>query len=422
MNYVLAGMSHRTAPIDVREKFTQTAHVDRTMLRKALSLDAVREALVLSTCNRVEVYCVCEHFHQASDIVSEVFDSPAMEDGANVRDFLYVKTGDEAVKHLFRVAASLDALVVGENQIVGQVKDAFESAREEQALGQHLNRLFHRALHVAKRIKTETEVGRGTVSVGSAAVMLTRKIFDTLQDRDVLLVGAGEMGETVARSLSSGEKTRVHIVNRTADKALALEERGLGFTKPWQDLAALMGVADIVITALSESVAELSLESFKAVMHERKNRTLFIIDLGVPRTVPPSVAALDNVYLYNVDDLKNIVEEGRLGRNDHIVTAQNIIDEEVGLFYKMSPESGAMPAIASLAQKIEDVRQSELKRTLPRLKNLSLEDTQAIDKMTQAIVGQILKDPILALKGQGAQVETGFLSVFKQLFRLDDEG
>lgn len=422
MNYVLAGMNHRTAPIGVREKFTQTAQVDRHMLKKALSLEAVREATVLSTCNRVEVYCVCEHPHQVTDVVNEVFEKSTAGDGVNVRDFLYVKTGDEAVKHLFRVAASLDALVVGENQIVGQVKDAFESARGEQALGQHLNRLFHKALYVAKRIKTETEIGRGTVSVGSAAVMLTRKIFDTLKDRDVLLVGAGEMGETVARSLSDGEEGRVHIVNRTADKALALEQSGLGTTRLWQDLPCLMTTADIVITALSESVPELHQESFKTIMHQRKNRTLFIIDLGVPRNVPPSVAILDNVYLYNVDDLKNIVEEGKWERDQHRVTAQNIIDEEVRLFYETSPETGAMPAIASLAQKIEDVRQSEVKRTLSRLKGLSDEDIQAIDKMTQAIVGQILKDPILTLKGKGAQVEKGFLSVFKQLFRLDDEG
>jgi glutamyl-tRNA reductase len=391
------------------------------MLKKALSLNAVSEATVLSTCNRVEVYCVCEHLHHATDVVNEVFETSTVGEDINIHDFLYVKTDGEAVKHLFRVASSLDAVGVGENQIVGQVKDAFETAREEQALGQHLNRLFHKALYVAKRIKTETEIGRGNVSVGSAAVMLARKIFDTLQDRDVLLVGAGEMGETVARSLSSGEKTRVHIVNRKADKALTLEQKGFGTMRSWQDLFSLMATADIVITALSESVLELSPESFKAVMQKRKNRTLFIIDLGVPRNVSPSVATLDNVYLYNVDDLKNIVEEGKSGRDHHVVMAQNIIDEEVRLFYETSPESGAMPAIASLAQKIEDVRQSELKRTLARLKNLSIEDTQAIDKMTQAIVGQILKDPILTLKGQGAQVETGFLSVFKQLFRLDDE-
>lgn len=421
MNYVLAGMNHRTAPIDVREKFTQMAHVDRTMLKKALSMDAVREATVLSTCNRVEVYCVCEHLYQAADVVSEVFGADVAGKGVDVRDFLYIKTDDEAVKHLFRVAASLDALVVGENQIVGQVKEAFDIASEEQGLGQHLNRLFHKALYVAKRIKTETEIGRGNVSVGSAAVMLTRKIFDTLKDRDVLLVGAGEMGETVAKSLSGGEKVQVHLVNRTADKALTLEQNGFGTTKPWQDLPELMTTADIVITALSESVVELSQESFKAVMQKRKNRTLFIIDLGVPRNVSPSVADMANVYLYNVDDLKNIVEEGKSGRDHHIIMAQNIIDEEVRLFYEMSPESGAMPAIASLAQKSEEVRQNELKRTLSRLKSLSAEDAQAIDKMTQAIVGQILKDPILTLKGKGAEVETGFLSVFKQLFRLDDE-
>lgn len=421
MNYVLAGMNHRTAPIGLREKFTQTAQVDRYMLKKALSLASVREATVLSTCNRVEVYCVCEHLHQASDIVGGVFEASTLDMGVNVRDFLYVKTDDEAVKHLFRVASSLDALVVGENQIVGQVKGAFETAREEQGLGQHLNRLFHKALYVAKRIKTETEIGRGNVSVGSAAVMLTRKIFDTLKNRDVLLVGAGEMGETVAKSLSGGEGARVHIVNRKADKALVLEQNGFGTMRSWQDLPDLMVTADIMITALSDSVAELSLESLKAVMQKRKNRTLFIIDLGVPRNVLPSIATMDNVYLYNVDDLKNIVEEGKTGRDDHIVTAQNIIDEEVRLFYEMSPESGAMPAIASLAQKIEEVRQNEVKRTLARLKNLSDEDAQAIDKMTQAIVGQILKDPILTLKNKGSQVETGFLAVFKQLFRLDDE-
>jgi glutamyl-tRNA reductase len=312
--------------------------------------------------------------------------------------------------------------VTGESQITGQVKGAYELAQGSGATGFYLNKLFHRALAVSKRVRRETGIGRGTVSVGSAAVLLARKIFGSLADRMVLLVGAGKVGELCVRYLHGQAVGRVNIVNRTLQHALTLEQGGLGVARPWEDLETLMRAADVLITSVAGQPAEFAPERLARIMQERAQAPLFIIDLGVPRNVPAGVGGQGNVYLYNIDDLKAITDQHQGVRRQETLAAKFVIAEEVRLFYEGTLADPAGPAIARLGRKFERVREQELARTLARLKHLKPEEREAIDRLTRSLTGRILHDPILSLKDRQGLSEPRLLEIFKRMFKLDEEG
>jgi glutamyl-tRNA reductase len=330
-------------------------------------------------------------------------------------------TGREAVEHLFSVTASLDSLVIGENQIAKQVKEAFQLASAVSASGPYLNRLFNRALFVAKRVRSETAIGKGNVSVGSTGIALAKKIFGTLAAKKVVLFGAGEVGELVLHHLKeTSDVAEPAIVNRSPDKAHALAAQGLGRAHALDEFSELLMNTDILITSVSGDSEHLDKKAIEALMRRRRHRPIFIIDLGLPRNVDAAVGLLANVYLYNIDDLKVVANESRLAREDEIVTAKNIIDEETRLFYDSYLGQTALPMIAGLNRKFEDIRRREMERTLSRLAHLSTDDKNALDDMTRAIVARILHDPILHLKTK-AGVDSPVLGVLKKIFRLDDE-
>lgn len=420
MNYVIVGINHKTAPIEIREKLALTAERVRAVLARLLNCPGVRESAVLSTCNRVEIYGAVTDASHARGALANFFVTELAT--SEIDSSLYALTDREAVSHLFSVTASLDSLVVGENQIARQVKDAYQLAAEASATGPYLNRLFNRALFVAKRIRSETAIGKGNVSVGSAGVALAKKIFGSLSGKNVVLFGAGEVGELVLRYLSeSTDVAEPAIVNRSADKAQALAAEGLGRAHALTELGDLLVHADILITSVTDASEHLDKKAFEILMQRRRHRPLFIIDLGLPRNVDDSVGRLANVYLYNIDDLKAVADDSRLARTDEILTAKNIIAEETRLFYDSYLGQSAIPMIAGLNRKFEDIRRREMERTLSRLTHLSGSDKTALDDMTKAIVARILHDPILHLKNK-PDADSPVLGALRKIFRLDDEG
>lgn len=419
MNYVIVGINHKNTPIEVREKLSLSAERVRHVFPRLLNYPDVREITVLSTCNRVEIYGATVDALQAQGAISDFFTSELAV--SKIESYLYTLTGREAVAHLFSVTASLDSLVIGENQIAKQVKEAFQLAAAVSASGPYLNRLFNRALFVAKRVRSETAIGKGNVSVGSVGIALAKKIFGTLSAKKVVLFGAGEVGELVLRHLNeASDVAEPAIVNRSPDKAHALAAQGLGRAYAMDEFGELLMSADILITSILGDSEHLGKKAMKVLMRRRRHRPIFIIDLGLPRNVDTAVGLLDNVYLYNIDDLKAVADESRMAREDEIVVAKNIIAEETRLFYDSYLGQMALPMIAGLNRKFEDIRRREMDRTLSRLTHLSSDDKNALDDMTRAIVARILHDPILHLKTK-TDVDSPVLGVLKKIFRLDDE-
>ena len=418
MNYVMVGLNHHLAPVAIRERLAFDGEAMRAGLRALKSEALVSEAAILSTCNRVEIYAVTDQpEHTGRLLTSRLAILGTASETAE--PYLTTLCGKAAVAHLFSVSASLDSMVVGENQITGQVKDAYQAALETGATGTYLNRLFTRALYVAKRVKAETGIGQGSVSVGSSAVRLARRIFGTLADKTIVLVGAGEIGELVVRHLASDGAGQIIILNRTLDRAQALACEGLGEARPLEELPKWLLEADVLVTSVSGVLPDLDPAVLEGVMQARSQAPLFLIDLGVPRNIPSAAGDLPDVFLYNVDDLQSLAIEGRQQRDDKLVLAKNIIDEEMALFYEFDREP--RDAIAGLGRKFELLRKQELERTLGRLPGLDAESIEAIDRLSQALVAKILHDPILSLKANREWHEPGHLSMFRKIFRLDEE-
>ncbi len=420
MTYLVVGLNHKTAPVDVREKLNFSREEIPQALRVLLAQTRADEGLILSTCNRVEVYTVQE---QTGDGVEKVRHFLTryhrMEDTA-LDSCCYHYTDREAVRHLFRVASSLDSMVVGEPQITGQVKQAYRQALASKTSGIYLNRCLERALFVSKKIREETRIGEKNVSVGSAAVRLAKQIFADLKNKKVLLIGAGKIGELVVFYLEEEGCQDIFIVNRSYEKALELAEEGVGIPVPFDNLRTILEEADLVISSVAVETPLISRQQMDALMEMRKNRPIFLIDLGVPRNIEPAVGQLDNVYLYNIDDLNQI---SRSHQEERIVSsrqAEEIIEKEVLRFFESMV--GHEPVLSLLGKKFESIRRRELARTLGKLGHLNDEEKQAIDKCTESIVNKILYDPAVSLKlgkVSGLSISTG--DFLKRLFRLDDE-
>lgn len=421
MNYIVVGLNHKTAPIHIREKVALTAQESEKTLSHMLTVPVIEEATVISTCNRVELYAVTQKPDEAKNIFFNIFEKLSHLTISDLQQHLYCKLDRAAVNHLFSVVSSIDSMVTGENQITGQVKEAYKLAHEKEATGVYLNKLFNRAFYVAKRVKSETELSQGNVSVGSVAVMLAEKIFGTLKDKSVLLLGAGEIGELVVRRLNRQKVSQTLIVNRTFEKAKLLEDQALGVAYPFEDLMTLLHEVDVLITSISGTIPCFAAEELKKLMSERKNEPLFMIDLGVPRNIAEDVSQIDNLYLYNIDDLRDISLEGKKRRTSSLDDAKSIVDDEVEAFYEQFLRHETLPTIASLGQKFELIRQRELDRALARMSSVTEKDKITVNKLTQAIVNRILHDPILSLKNKKEMSEPSVIALIHKIFRLSDE-
>ena len=420
MHLILVGVSHRTAPVDLRERLDFQARGLETALRALAESGATREAAVVSTCNRAEIYAVCDDIQAARSELGRFISKFHGIEQAALLPHLYDLVDLEAARHLFRVASGLDSLVVGEPQILGQVKDAHASAGQAQTVGPLLNRLFHSSFGVGKRVRTETALGSGAVSIGFAAVALAKKIFGDLKGRNVLVVGAGEMGKLTAVHMKSQGVSRVTIVSRTmAHAARTAEEIGGASAAPWEEIDAALGASDIVITATGAAQPILTKGRIESVMRPRRNRPLFIIDIAMPRDVEAAAAEIEQVFLYNIDDLQLAVNENLARRASEVDRAERIVSEEVEKFGGWFRSRGAIPTVVALRQHAEQIRRSELDRLAFKMASLPPEARGRVDEITRLIVEKLLLTPTEQLKGLGdSETIHTYTEVVTRLFGL----
>jgi glutamyl-tRNA reductase len=398
MPLFVTGLSHRTAPVEVREPLAVEEDKLREILRDIQATGTVGEAVILSTCNRVEVYGVAEVPGEARAIAVRHLCQYRGVEPASLEPYLYTHLEGDAVRHAFRVAASLDSMVVGEPQILGQVKDAFALAQTCTTVGPVLQPLFAQAFAVAKRVRTETEIGRHAVSVSFAAVELAKKIFDGLGGRAVLLMGAGEMGELAARHLVEQGACPIYVVNRTWPRAQELARSLSGTALPWTDLEIALAVVDIAITSTGSPEPLVGREMVGRIMHGRRGRPLFFIDIAVPRDVEPAVGELDDVYCYDIDDLKQVVDANLRERAREAGRAETLVEREVAKFLARLGDLEVVPTIVSLRERLDSIRVSEVRKALARLPEASPDTREAIEALSVAIVNKILHAPISKLR------------------------
>jgi glutamyl-tRNA reductase len=417
LKFYCLGVNHKTAPVEVRERYAFGADELQDTLLKLCSLPAVDECLILSTCNRTEVYFTS----RKRSPFSEVLEFLLSEKGGTLKSvgsFFYRKEGREAVAHGFCVASSLDSMVVGEPQIVNQFKSAFQVARELGTTGTVLNRFCEMALKVSKRVRTQTGVSRSAVSVSFVAVELAKKIFGTLTGKRVAIVGAGEMAELALRHLVSNGASQVIVVNRTLERAQRLAEEFGGRAYTFSDLPAVLKQADIVISSTGAPGYVLTRREVLPAVEERRHRPMFLIDIAVPRDIDPSLAEVDSLYVYDIDDLQEVVKANMKERLREAETARHIVDSYVERFIRWMRELEVAPLIAELKQKAETIRREELKKRLKGL-NLTPEQTAEVENITRIIINKLLHQPIVSVKRKAVESEPHhILQAFREFFGL----
>jgi len=421
MELIVIGLNHKTASIDVRERMAFAEDQMETALHQLKSLPSLKENMILSTCNRVEIYAAARETEKAvfdlKHFLSQYHGLPLIEFDKN----LYSFTGEEAVKHIFRVASSLDSMVVGEPQILGQIKSAYEAAVESKTSGIILHRLLHRAFHVAKRVRTETRIGDSAVSVSSVAVDLARKIFETLEKKTVLLIGAGEMCELAARHLVSGGVEKVLVTNRTSERAASLAQEFKGEAIPFHEMNQALNRVDIVISATDSPQYLIRRDQVAKVIKDRKQKPIFFIDIADPRNIEPSVGEIENVYLYNIDDLKKVADDNIKDRGKEAQKAETIVREEVTKFVHWYHSLEVTPTIVALRKKFEEIGKKELEKTLSLHPNLSEKERKSLEALTSAILNKILHTPSTLLRQSNEEAMADFyLDTLRTLFQLPE--
>jgi glutamyl-tRNA reductase len=418
MRLFAIGLSHRTAPVELRERVDfARAGVDAALAALAAS-GIGREAIVLATCNRAEIYAVGDT-DATAEAVARFFSAYHSVPHAQVAEHLYVRRGGDAARHLFRVAAGLDSLVVGEPQILGQVKTAYATATDRETTGALTNRLFHSAFAVGKRVRSETGLGEGAVSVSYAAIALAKKIFGDLKELAVLILGAGEMAELTGVHLQAQQVRQITIGSRTLAAAGALAARLGGRAVAWADMDDALAGADIVITATGASEPVLTRQRVEDAMRPRRSRPLFVIDIAVPRDVEAAAGDLDQVFLYNIDDLQAIVRENLARRTGELALAEAIVDEEVARFTAWMQSREIIPTVVALRRRFEAIRQAELRRLEPKLSGLPLEARARVDEITRLIVEKLLLTPTEQLKAISDEARiSSYADALNRLFSL----
>ncbi|MGO9839191.1 MAG: glutamyl-tRNA reductase [Polyangiaceae bacterium] len=423
---VVVGLSHRTAPVELRERLVAGADALPAVLARLAGREELAEVMFLSTCNRVEVVALVHGEGGLDRGIAAIREELARHGGAasgeQLAPYLYEKRGDEAVRHVFRVAASLDSMVLGEPQILGQVKDAYDAAVAAGALRGTLARCVSRAFALAKRVRTETAIGAGTVSISSVAVELARRIFVDLDERVVLLLGAGEMAEAAARSLGKGARA-LRICNRSFDRAAALAREMQAAAVPWEGLDAELVQADVVVASTASAKPVVTRDMVRRAMKARRGRSLLFVDIAVPRNVEPAVHSIDNVYVYNVDDLEEEVGRGMKARHAEVDAAEAIVADEVAQFLVWTRGLEVQPTVVALRTKARAVLLSELERSLGgRLKHLGEGDRAALTQMVESAVNKLLHAPTTKLKARAAESDDAgdLAAAVRFLFDLEE--
>ncbi|MEE9145198.1 MAG: glutamyl-tRNA reductase, partial [Candidatus Binatia bacterium] len=397
---IIVGLNHDTAPVEVRERVIFSGSVLEESLKRLHSLPSIKEGVILSTCNRVEVVATALNEQKGLEEIERfLVEGQSAKDPTVLDDHLYRYSGNTAVRHLFRVASSLDSMVVGEPQILGQLKDYYDVAHKAGTVGTMLHRLFHHSFSVAKRVRTETGIASRAVSISSVAVDLAKRIFDCLEDKAVMLIGAGKMGGLVARHLQSNGVSSLMVTNRTFERAVEVAGQFHGSPIRFEDFPRYLKMADLVIGCTGSPEVLLRPETVEGVLKERKQKAMFFIDLGERRNIDPKINDIDNVYLYDIDDLQTVAKENLKERTGEVHKAEEIVDDEIERYLHWLDSLNQVPTIVALRRRVEEIRQRELERSLStNLKGLSDQERQAVEDMTSAMINKILHAPISRLK------------------------
>lgn len=421
MKLLLTGLSHHTAPVEVRERL---AFEENTLLE---ALDRLRrrpgmiEGMILSTCNRVEVAVTAEEQTDAEASIERFLAESRSVEPDWMSPYLYRYHGPDAIRHLFRVASSLDSMVVGEPQILGQLKTAYALAKECGAISGYLDLVMTRAFNVAKRVRTETEIGASAVSVSYAAVELARDIFGSLAGKRVLLAGAGKMAESAARHLRRAGVSDILVTNRTRSRADLLAEEFQGQVVSYDEFLNVLPEVDIVLASSGAPHYILTREQMRGVISRRRNRPMFLIDIAVPRNIEPSVNQLDNVFLYDIDDLDRVVQSNLQARKNVAEQAEEIIAEEVERMVLRLKTREVTPTIISLQEQLEQLRAAEIERARGKLGALTPQQEEAIEALTRGIINKIAHGPITEMRRKASDPDgIHLMNTIRKLFRLGE--
>ncbi|WP_053364252.1 glutamyl-tRNA reductase [Bacillus sp. FJAT-27251] len=420
MHTIVVGLNYRTAPVEIRERLTFNEANLKNAMQTLQNKKSILENVIISTCNRTEIYAVVDQIHTGRYYIKEFLSEWFNIDQNEFSPFLFVYEEDGAVDHLFKVACGLDSMVLGETQILGQVRSSFLMAQEEKATGTVFNHLFKQAVTVAKRAHSETDIGANAVSVSYAAVELAKKIFGSLDNKHVLILGAGKMGELAIQNLHSNGARKVTVINRTYQKAEDLASRFAGEARTLKELQCALVEADILISSTGAKEFVVTKEMMDTVSKVRKGKPLFMVDIAVPRDLDPAIASVENVFLYDIDDLEGIVEANLQERKKAAEKIMLMIEEEMVLFKQWLNTLGVVPVISALRAKAHEIQQETMNSIGRKLPHLSERDIKVLNKHTKSIINQLLKDPILQAKELSAQRDAEeALDLFVKIFNIE---
>ena len=420
MFLVVVGLNHKTAPVEVREKLSFSENHLPNHLENLTSNNVIRGCIILSTCNRTEVYAAVVDVDKGLTTIREHLAKCCRTDLSEIKNYLYTYTLYDVITHLFRVASGLDSMVLGETQILGQVKTAYQVACENNTTNRVLNTLFQQAITVGKRVRTETLIDRNAVSISYAAVELAKQVFGGLEGRSIIVVGAGKMSQLTAKHLVANGVSKVLVSNRSIEKATELANQFGGEAVSFNEVFEHMADTDIVITATSAPHYVIGKAEMQRVMERRGGKKVFLIDIAVPRDVDPAVREVDGVQLYDIDDLNNVVDQNLEHRKQEAAKAELIIESEITEFWKWLNTQFITPTIAALKKRGEDIRQKEMTKAFNRLGDITERERKIISSMTNSIVNQLLHDPVMQLKAY-ALTKQGhmYTEILQNLFNLE---
>ena len=419
MHILTLGLNHRTAPVEIREKLAAAATARENALTQLTERCGLCEAALLSTCNRWEIYAASDSSKSLEDALRFLTEAQGIDTG-RLKPHLYEFSDEDAVQHLFAVACGIDSLVIGESQILKQVRDALEMAQQNGSARLLLNEIFQRSLRVGKRARTETDIGRGRLSIGTAAVELASQIFDSFDSRSALLIGTGKMGELTAQYLVDSGIGRLYVTNRTPGRAMALAKCFSGEAVNFADLAIKLQEVDVVISSTAAPDFVIPADMMRQTMRRRRSRPLFLIDIAVPRDIDPQVRNLDNVFLFDIDDLKQVVDSNRSEREGEVLNVQQLIREEIQDFTRWFHALSTGPLVKALRQRAEVLRQAELDRWMAKFSHLSEQDLKSVEGILRGYGNKLLHDPLVRIR-EFANDEDGYirLDTVQRLFNLD---
>lgn len=421
MHILVVGLNYRTAPVEIRERLTFNESNIGDAMKQLRSKKSILENVILSTCNRTEIYAVVDQLHTGryyiKEFLSEWFNMPQEE----FSPYLFIYEQDGAVEHLFKVSCGLNSMILGETQILGQVRSSFLLAQQQNTTGTVLNQLFKQAVTVAKRGHSETEIGANAVSVSYAAVELAKKIFGTLDQKHVLVFGAGKMGELAIQNLHANGASKVTVINRTFEKAQGLAERFSGVAKTIHDLEQALMEADILISSTGATDFVITKEMMINITKQRKGKPLFMVDIAVPRDIDPQISELEGVFLYDIDDLEGIVEANLQERKKAAEQIMLMIEKEIIDFKQWLNLLGVVPVISALREKAIAIQEETMQSIERKLSHLSERDIKVLNKHTKSIINQLLRDPILQAKELASQQNASqSLELFVKIFNIED--